>query len=57
MRRLDPAAFGLVPGSAPFNIERFDRPSDNVERVWATDRIRGTAGHGLGDPVSHVSRT
>ena len=27
-----------------------------MERVRATDRIRGTTGHGFGDPVSHISR-
>ena len=54
-RRLDLAAFGLVPGSASFHVESLDRPSDNMERVGATDRIRGPPGHDAGDPVGHIS--
>ena len=51
----DLAAFGLVPGAAAFNVERFDRPGRNMERVRAPDRVRGTAGDRLGDPIRHVS--
>ncbi len=49
-------AFGLVPGAAPFDIERFDRPRDNMERIGAPHRVRGPVGDDAGDPVSHISR-
>ena len=29
--------FGLIPGPAAFDIERFDRPGDNVERIGAAN--------------------
>ena len=49
-------AFRLVPGAAAFDIERFDRPRDNMERIRAADRVRSPLRDDAGDPVRHVSR-
>ena len=50
----DSATSSLVPGSSSFDVEGFDRPGDNMERVGTPDRIRSTSCHSFGDPVGHV---
>ena len=46
----------LVPGSASFDIERFDAPRDDVERIGAAQCVRGSLGDDAGDPARHVRR-
>jgi hypothetical protein len=38
-------ASSLVPGASSFDIECFDRPGDNMERVGAADGVGGTPSH------------
>ena len=46
----------LVPGSPSFDIERFDAPRDDVERIGAPLCVRGSLGDDAGDPARHVRR-
>ena len=46
----------LVPGSATLDVERFDRPRDDVKRIGAAHGVRGSLGNDAGDPARHVRR-
>ena len=44
----------LVPGSAAFDVECFDCPRNDVERVCAAHGVGGSFGDDAGDPAGHV---
>src|SRR5207244_1331947 len=48
--------FGFVPRAASFDVERVDRPGDDVEGIGTAHCLRRAAGDDPGDPVGHVRR-
>jgi hypothetical protein len=48
--------FGCVPRSASFDVERFDSPRDETERIGAAQGVGSSSCDHAGDPVRHIPR-